>query len=831
MLKRKSILFILTAACCYGQGSLRSLIDNNSTPAVQSTAPSTSTSKIEQSVREKAVSGGMLKVFVTLSEQARPDRISAIRQAYRSQIQAFDEESRSFRGDAPGTRANRLRAAAKRDQVIALQRREIARYARETFTGQQSLIESWIGSLGGHVLEKFTAANMMFVEIPADALSGLEAFSEVTGVFESRRKQLDLILTTKVLGAPVLWDAGFTGGTQTAAIIDSGIASTHPGFANVNLETYQQVSAAMASGCAKEKDVTNEDLYGHGTHVAGIVASQGLSELPDLLGVAHGIGRLISIKVGVLGTATGSCPDLVIEVADVLTALESAVIDGSARVLNLSMGASTKLDDALENWVIDKLSDDYDVTIVVAAGNSGLTHSAYQLGDFAMSYNAISVANLDPHNTVSRTDDTIDPSSSSGPTPLGRRKPDIAAPGTNVVSLLPGGSYGAMTGTSMAAPHITGAAALLYDLGLKGAKEVKALLLNSVDAASWSARSGWGSASLSSAYAQSKSVESSTVKGGKSKYYRVPVDGSTSMTLVWNRHVTTITPDGSHAFGDFHDLNLAAYEESTNKAVATSTSEIDNVEKVALGGSGVAILKVTDNTTENVEEPFALAFSTAGYEELIPGPLNLECSTAGDVVATVKAPVTCRLTNTSELTVFGVSLAFAGPAGFAATGPSTFERVNPGATQAFTLAVSAPSTAHGANSYTVSVTAVAYGDKLTAKSALSVNVNPVVPQDCKSVLDPASGSIELSAAAQRFVVHLRFPGYNPQQPGLCSWSAFTASTWYGLLAPLSGSGDADLTINVEAAPVVKTTKDRSGSMHITINSSGSSYLFKQLYGK
>jgi hypothetical protein len=335
---------------------------------------------------------------------------------------------------------------------------------------------------------------------------------------------------------------------------------------------------------------------------------------------------------------------------------------------------------------------------------------------------------------------------------------------------------------------------------------------------------------VSTAYSQSKSIESAAIKAGAARYYRVPVDGTMFATLVWNRHIATITPDGKNAFGDFHDLNMAVYDADTNRGVASSTSKIDNVEKIGVSGSGMAVLKIMDLASDGAQESYALAFSTPDYQELAPGQLDIQCSGTSEVSATMKVTVNCRARNTGDLPVFAVGVSLTAPAGFIATGPSTFDRIDAGKVQDFTLLVSTPATARGANLYTVGLSGIAYGDRISAKSAMSVNVRAAKPQDCTPVINPVSGSLVLTPVAQSFVISVSFPGFDPQEPGFCNWSQFAASSWYGTLPPGSGTGDTKIVVNVLSAPI-HPLKDRSGSVRITVNSASSYYNFKQLYGK
>src|SRR6185369_17791104 len=131
------------------------------------------------------------------------------------------------------------------------------------------------------------------------------------------------------------------------------------------------------------------------------------------------------------------------------------------------------------------------LTILIAAGNEG--PDASTLDTPGTGYNAITVAAMNDAATASRGDDSAANFSSRGPTKSGRSKPDIAAPG----QLIHAAAYNsdgllAMQGTSMATPHIAGAAALLTQLGITDPLAIKAVLINSADGAGWKADIGWG---------------------------------------------------------------------------------------------------------------------------------------------------------------------------------------------------------------------------------------------------------------------------------------------------------------------------------------------------
>ncbi|MGB6532626.1 MAG: S8 family peptidase, partial [Candidatus Nitrosopolaris sp.] len=223
------------------------------------------------------------------------------------------------------------------------------------------------------------------------------------------------------------------------AIIDTGIDLTHP-----NLNVYRQVSFIPGTSTANDDN-------GHGTAVAGIAAAEDNSV--GVVGIAPG-ARLWAIKV-LDSSGTGSM-STIIQGIDYVT--QNA---GQIDVANLSFGCkctSAALDTAINNSVAAG------VTFVVAAGNSGEDASSWSP---ASNPNVISVAAIADSDgkcgglgpkTPYGPDDSLASFSNFG------SKVTIAAPGVNIHSTYIGGSYATLTGTSVAAPFVTGAAALYRSL-------------------------------------------------------------------------------------------------------------------------------------------------------------------------------------------------------------------------------------------------------------------------------------------------------------------------------------------------------------------------------
>ena len=270
--------------------------------------------------------------------------------------------------------------------------------------------------------------------------------------------------------APRAW-ASATGRGVGVAVIDTGIDGSLPDFWDT-----RGGSRVVASAVTNPDAKTAGDAYGHGTHVAGIIAGNGSNRtLSDpLAGQYMGIAPeadLISVKVGDDdGNAT---------VLDVIYGLQFAVEHKNAyniRVVNLSLESTVAqsyrtdpLDAAVES------AHFHGILVVAAAGNHGRTPEA---ADFAPGNDpfALTVGAVDDKATADRSDDAYTEWSSVGETQDGVSKPEIAAPGSQIVSTLAGGSdfsrlcpncivereYIRAGGTSMAAPIVSGVAALVF---------------------------------------------------------------------------------------------------------------------------------------------------------------------------------------------------------------------------------------------------------------------------------------------------------------------------------------------------------------------------------
>ncbi|MEE6262688.1 S8 family serine peptidase [Plantactinospora sonchi] len=241
------------------------------------------------------------------------------------------------------------------------------------------------------------------------------------------------------IGAPAAWEAGLDGTGVTVAVLDSGIDADHPDLAG------QVVGQANFT----EGEETDPDRVGHGTHVASTIAGTGAASEGRNRGVAPG-AKLLDAKV----CAEFGCAD-----SWILAGMQWAAEQG-ASVVNLSLGGQDGPEvDPIEE-AVNTLTAEYGTLFVISAGNAGAEGT---VGSPASADAALAVGAVD-------REDNLAGFSSQGPrVGDGGLKPEITAPGVEIVAArssdaFPGEepeSYIAGSGTSMSAPHVAGAAAIV----------------------------------------------------------------------------------------------------------------------------------------------------------------------------------------------------------------------------------------------------------------------------------------------------------------------------------------------------------------------------------
>jgi subtilisin family serine protease/uncharacterized membrane protein len=287
--------------------------------------------------------------------------------------------------------------------------------------------------LGGQVKETISDIGVQVVTVPkgqtnekakAYYSNARVAYAEPDYIAEALAEPDDTYFAAQwnmqKVRATEAWNVTTSNPNVIIAILDTGVDLDHPDLAN-----------KVISNINFSNSTTTDDVYGHGTHVAGIAAAM----TNNGIGVA-GLGyscNIMNVKVlGDNGAGTHS-------------SIAAGIIwaaDNGAKIINLSLGgggSTQTLEDAV-NYAWSK-----GVVVVAAAGNNGNSYKVYPAG-YA---NCIAVAATDRND--------VRPSWSNYGDWV-----DVAAPGAGIYSTILGDSYGYMAGTSMASPHVAGLAALVF---------------------------------------------------------------------------------------------------------------------------------------------------------------------------------------------------------------------------------------------------------------------------------------------------------------------------------------------------------------------------------
>ena len=246
-----------------------------------------------------------------------------------------------------------------------------------------------------------------------------------------------------MIGAPEAWAAGFDGTGVRVAVLDTGIDQTHPDLEGKVVASQSFVGDTVTDG------------HGHGTHVASTIAGSGAASDGKYKGVAPGADLLIGKVLNDAGSG---------DTSQIIAGMEWAALQEHADVISMSLGCADCPGDGTdpEDQAVDQLTEQTGALFVIAAGNSG-----------PGSQTVASPGSADAALTVAAVDksDQLAGFSSRGPRRGdGAMKPEIAAPGVNITAARADGTalgpvvddnYTTISGTSMATPHVAGAAAIL----------------------------------------------------------------------------------------------------------------------------------------------------------------------------------------------------------------------------------------------------------------------------------------------------------------------------------------------------------------------------------
>ena len=341
-----------------------------------------------------------------------------------------------------------------------------------------SVIDGFTASVPAAAIERLSVTPGVRWVTPNHSLHTLGQYGQDSGVASA--------VYTDVIRASKAWSQGDTGQGVNVAVVDTGV----------------NTSGDLAGRVVHAEDFTseqdNQDNYGHGTFVAGLIAGTGAASGGAVKGVAPDAG-IVALKIAGRDGST--------DLSRVLEALEWVVTFKDTygiRVLNLSLGTDSKQSYSVDplDFAVERVWS-FGVVVVAAAGNNG-PGSVSKPGDDPF---VITVGSSNDHTTTTLGDDTVATFSSSGTTVDGISKPDLVAPGRSIVSSRSpgstvdlanpsaaiGASYAKGSGTSFSTALVSGAAALVLSRApALNPNQVKQRLLTTTRSFSGNATAGRG---------------------------------------------------------------------------------------------------------------------------------------------------------------------------------------------------------------------------------------------------------------------------------------------------------------------------------------------------
>ncbi|MHA1636993.1 MAG: S8 family peptidase, partial [Candidatus Thorarchaeota archaeon] len=514
------------------------------------------------------------RVLIELREQISANILIQIKQSTKNKVLDLFEEQVSEKD-----------FASVANFETSHMRKDIHEVFVSSYESMHSEMYDQIQELNGTVIHSIYFANVISAYLSPDAIIRLAENPEVRRITEIGFQELCLDTSTPTINASAWTLEGYNGTMVEVAVLDTGIDDTHPALIGQVIDSKSFIGSP-----------STDDPHGHGTRIAGIIASTDTT----YKGVASG-AKLINAQVA---TSLGAYWD------DVMAGAEWAVSEatGSADIISASIGCDGDVGN-----IIDAFVSDYNVVWVGPAGNSGPDSGTVD----ESGYNMITVGSMNDKNTQTRTDDEISSFSSRGPTDSGAIKPDVVAPGSGIVSTSniweTDDNFESASGTSYAVPHISGAVALLYDYRFTDTEYYKALLIQTAEDygnIGPDGDYGWGYIDLGAAYQQKDRVIIEEISSYETIHYGVNMTEGQSFksSLVFERNGWY----SNYIYNDvenLRDIDLHLYSPD-GTLLDSSTSYIDNVEQVSLQSapeSGMYLLEVDKYYSGSTIHTYALA--------------------------------------------------------------------------------------------------------------------------------------------------------------------------------------------------------------------------------
>ncbi len=618
-------------------------------------------------------------------------------------------------------------------------REQRAEYARHEIEAEIAPLQDYaVSQVAGVAETEYISGdyllNCIFIVAKVSRLPELAELDSIEYIQQSFVGVPQLNHSTPGINANDMWGAGYTGGAIDVQITDTGIDDSHPALVGkLTAETQKAFS-----GCDIDDDT------GHGTHLAGIVTSGDV----NLRGVAYSLDKLYNGKI-----CSPYYWDWFVDSFE--WGGMGGTVSDKAEIINFSwaMGPNTNcVRDG--NYPTSRYFDAYTYVygqfFACSAGNqgNGVCEDDDNITMPSDAFNVMAVANMDDNNSTYRTDDAISSGSRIGPgtTSNGeyRVKPDIAAPGTKIKSCYykweTHQNFAEMSGTSMSAPHIAGAAALVMDAGLVSSLEARVILMVTAD--DWNGSSsgpgtdgpdnytGFGYVNLNNVLLNLGNINTGTVQQGDIVLFRHTGQSANDHVLaLWDRHCTQYA-------NWYPDMDLYVYNDVTGGLIDSENKLRDNKRYLASGTTSDVIYKLKVQslpTTISSYWDYALA-ATGGtlsapldegnFDPDLVYPEPIEVGVEFDIEATVTNDGDLKLRDVEATLDLDTNMTFENGSTATQAGPTL---LNPGEDHVFTWHVKLSSYSSTPKHIEVDTQASAYGMTFTGTTSADITVQEPPP--------------------------------------------------------------------------------------------------------
>jgi len=443
------------------------------------------------------------------------------------------------------------------------------------------------------------------------------------------------------ISAVAAWDVSTGSRNNVIAVVDTGIDYTHPDLAaNVwsapasFTVTIEGVNITCPAGTHGFNAITETcdpmDDFDHGSHVSGTIGASGNNSL-GVVGVNWVASIMASKFLDSTGQGTTSGAIDAIEFTIQAKLAFAATSGANVRVLSNSWGGGD-----FSQALLDEINraNANNMLFVAAAGNNGTDNGASP--HYPASYNAPNLI------AVAATDNEDQLASFSN---YGSSTVHLGAPGVNVYSTIPGGSYEYMSGTSMATPHVSGTAMLVLSVCPLDTTDLKNTLIGTVDPISALATKTITGGRLNANAAIHSCTDAVTVLPRSLTFASQQVGSSSSAATVnlINRQSSALGVSSIAASGDF----LVTASTCGNSVAANAQCTISVSFSPTAGGYRTGALTITTNS-QNSPQTVALAGTGIGPVNSAPIISPMAINFGSQLVGTTSIPQFVQITNTAS---------------------------------------------------------------------------------------------------------------------------------------------------------------------------------------